>query len=72
MALPAIFKALMATFQTRQTALSGGAMAGRGLFLSLSRKRKLLKAAKNSPGVLQSYVTYDTLHRTPILKTTSL
>jgi hypothetical protein len=28
---------------------------------SLSRKGKPLKGAKNKPGVLQRYVTYDTL-----------
>jgi hypothetical protein len=57
-ALPTIFKALMTTFQNGQRASS------------LSRKGDTLKAAENSPGVLQSYVTYDTLRRTLILKTT--
>jgi len=62
----------MTTFQNRQIASYQAAPIARRarFFLSLSRKRKALKAAKNSPGVLQSYVTYDTLQRDTDLKTT--
>jgi hypothetical protein len=71
MALPAIFKALMTTFQKPADCIRRRHRGARAcFFLSLSRKRKPLKAAKNSPGVLQSYVTYDTLQGATNLKTT--
>src|ERR1700726_2255118 len=48
MAAPAIFKALMATFQTGQVEL-------------IPEWATRSKEPKNNPGLLQSYVTYDTL-----------
>jgi len=55
----------MTTFQTAPHGIHFcQAISGRGLFLKLiPEKWKLLKGAKNNPGVLQSYVTYDTLQK---------
>jgi hypothetical protein len=62
MAVPAIFRALITTFQDRASGIDLiHAATGHGLSPSLSRKRKRPKGAKNNLGVLQSYVTYDTL-----------
>ena len=63
MAAPAIFSALMSTFQTGQTASNSAAPAGAcgSTARAYPGKGMRLKEAKNNPGVLQSYVTYDTL-----------
>jgi hypothetical protein len=63
----------MTKFQTGRPALefscaNPGHIWARPFPLSLSRKGKPLKAAKNNPRVLQSYVTYDTLLWTRILQ----
>ena len=62
MAAPAIFSALISTFQTAQTALISAAdPRAQPLRRAYPGKGIRLKEAKNNPGVLQSYVTYDTL-----------
>src|ERR1019366_2527579 len=52
----------------RQASDSAGLQAGAAGHPSLSRKGKWLKGAKNNPGVLQSYVTHDTLRGTWIFE----
>ena len=70
MAAPASFSAFISTFQTAQTALMSVARhAGATGQASLSRKEGGPKEGKNIPGVLQSYVTYDTLVGVGILLT---
>jgi hypothetical protein len=60
MAALAIFKALMAMFQTGYRLQPWPQPAGR--FLQVyPGKGKRPKAAKNKPELLQSYVTYDTV-----------
>jgi hypothetical protein len=56
MAALAIFKALMAMFQTGYQRRLWGPVAQ-----VYPEKGKRPKAAKNKPEVLQSYVTYDTV-----------
>jgi hypothetical protein len=50
----------MSTFQTGQAA-SISRLGERGLSQLYPGNRKSLKGSKNNPGVLQRYVTYDTL-----------
>ena len=62
MTAPAIFSALISTFQTAANGTYFGHADARATGqASLSRKEVGPKEAKNIPGVLQSYVTYDTL-----------
>ena len=63
-AAPAIFKALMTMFQTgvRRHRVCSPAVSWPGqIFKLIPERGDSLKEAKNNPGVLQSYVTYDTL-----------
>jgi hypothetical protein len=66
---PASFSAFISTFQTAQMALISVARDGATGQASLSRKGVGPKEAKNIPGVLQCYVTYDTLGCDGILLT---
>src|SRR5688572_7762829 len=70
MAAPAIFSAFISTFQTARTAVISVARdLGATGQATLSRKGVRPKEAKNIPGLLQSYVTYDTLMGWGILLT---
>jgi hypothetical protein len=61
----------MTTFQTAPHDIDfSQAISGRAAFAqAYPGKGRRLKGAKNIPGVLQSYVTYDTLRRHMNLRT---
>ena len=64
MAAPAIFSALISTFQTAQAAsISATPSAAQPLSKLIPETGSCSKPAKNNPGLLQSYVTYGTLPR---------